>query len=127
VDALVNLLLGGLLLWFPDPLVSALGIPRAQPAFYPGILGAVLVGIGLALVLEWRRESGQEHPGLGLAGAIAINLSGGLALAGWLAFGDLSLPARGRFLLWALAAVLVLLSSFEGSRILRDARHDPRG
>ena len=47
VDATINLLLGLLLVAFPAGLVEALGIPQAEPAFYPSILGAVLIGIGV--------------------------------------------------------------------------------
>jgi ABC-type Mn2+/Zn2+ transport system permease subunit len=80
VDATINLALGVLLAVFPARLVSALGIPGADVAFYPSILGAVLFGIGIALFIE---RSGRSS-GLGLAGAISINLSAGLALAAWL-------------------------------------------
>ncbi len=76
------------------------------------ILGAVLFGIGIALIWEGIRGDGQLV-GLGLGGAIAINLSGGLALTGWLLFGDLSLPLRGQLFLWGLASILVLISLAE--------------
>jgi hypothetical protein len=108
-DATINLALGLLLLLFPAGVVEALGVPRAEPAFYPSLLGAVLVGIGIALIVQRRRGSS----GLGLLGAIAINLCGGAALAGWLLLGDLELPARGQVFLWALALLLVGISSAE--------------
>ncbi len=41
VDALVNLALGGLLVAFPTALVRALGVPDAENAFYPSVLGGV--------------------------------------------------------------------------------------
>ena len=110
VDAVVNLALGVLLLVFPRPLVELLGVPATPDAFYPSILGAVLFGIGLALLIELFRPS---LGGLGLGGAIAINLSGGLVLAMWLLAGKLELPARGYALLWALVFVLVGISSTE--------------
>ena len=109
VDAIVDLLLGVILVVFPAGLVAALGIPDADVAFYPSILGAVLFGIGVALLIERTRGSA----GLGLAGAISINLSGGLVLAAWLLSGALSLPARGYAVLWLLVLVLVGLSSLE--------------
>ena len=108
IDAAINLLLGVLLLVFPQRLVDALGIPAAEQVFYPSILGAVLFGIGIALLLEQRSGGG-----LGLAGAVAINLCGGIALAFWLLFGDLALPARGIVFLWTLVTVLVGLSAVE--------------
>jgi hypothetical protein len=51
--------------------------------------------------------------GLGLAGAIAINLCGGLVLLGWLIFGNLNLPLRGNLFLWLIAIILVGISSVE--------------
>ena len=109
LDAVINLVLGVLLIAFPSPVVSALGVPYVEPAFYPSILGAVLFGIGIALIIERVRGSS----GLGLAGAISINLSGGLVLAGWLLFGSLNVPLRGKVFLWVLVLVLVGVSSLE--------------
>ena len=108
VDAIINLALGALLAVFPSGLVSALGIPDADVAFYPSILGAVLFGIGVALLIERRGSAG-----LGLAGAISINLSGGFVLAAWLASGSLSLPVRAQLLLWGLVVVLFGISGLE--------------
>lgn len=51
--------------------------------------------------------------GLGLGGAIVINLSGGLVLLGWLIFGDLYLPIRGLVFLWMIAILLVGISITE--------------
>lgn len=109
VDAVINLVLGVLLIVFPGWLILLLGIPSAEPAFYPGILGGVLFGIGIALVVQYFRGNG----GLGLEGAISINLCGGVVLAGWLVFGQLDLPFRGQAFLWSLVVLLVGISSFE--------------
>jgi hypothetical protein len=110
-DALVNLLLGVLLISFPRGLVRALGIPDATPAFYAGILGAVLFGIGLALLLEaYGRARGL---GLGLGGAILINSCGAIVLAGWLLVGGLAMPFRGVVFLWSLVVVLAAISALE--------------
>ena len=51
--------------------------------------------------------------GLGLGGAVAINLSGRLVLILWLMFGDLNIPLRGHISLWSLAIILVGISLFE--------------
>ena len=114
-DAIINLLLGLLLIAFPADLVEALGIPQAESAFYPNILGAVLFGIGVALFVE--RVRGES--GLGLLGAISINMCGGLVLAGWLLFGALSLPTRGQVVLWVLVLILVGISGLELATQLR--------
>lgn len=86
-DAAINLILGILLIAFPAGLVEALGMPPADPSFYPSILGEVLLGIGLALLIECHWKSGRFN-GLGLGGAIAINLCGGFVLAVWLLSDD---------------------------------------
>jgi hypothetical protein len=70
IDGFVNLLLGVALLCF-DPVASWLGVSASDTAFYPMILGAVLFGIGIALILEGVPGAGQLV-GLGLGGAIAI-------------------------------------------------------
>ena len=112
-DAAINLILGILLMAFPAKLVRMLGIPTAEPSFYPTILGGVLFGIGLALFIESYRRS-DRFSGLGLAGAVLINLCGGSVLAGWLLWGKLNLPVRGQIFLWALVVILIGLSLFEG-------------
>lgn len=112
VDGLINLLLGLLLMVFPAPLVAALGLPEAEPAFYANILGGVLFGIGLALMLE-RFRSNDTTKGLGLGGAISINLCGGFVLAAWLIRGELVLPVHGYVLLWSLVLILVGISVVE--------------
>ena len=108
IDAIINLGLGAMLVLFPEGAVLALGVPSVESAFYPSILGSVLFGVGLALLLE--RNTGT---GLGLHGAVAINLSGGLVLGLWLIFGGLQLPFRGEIYLWGLTIVLVGISVFE--------------
>lgn len=72
-----------------------------------------LIGIGIALVPESRRKDPGRLVGLGLGGAIAINLSGGAVLLGWLLYGNLELPLRGRIFLWIIAVALVAVSTVE--------------
>jgi hypothetical protein len=55
----------------------------------------------------------QHRGGIGLGGAIAINLCGGLVLAAWMLFGGLSLPLRGSVFLWTLVVLLVTISLAE--------------
>lgn len=112
-DAAINLILGILLMAFPEGLVRALGLPTADPSFYPKILGGVLFGIGLALLIECYRKS-NRFIGLGLGGAIAINLCAGFVLAVWLLTGNLSPPLRGQIFLWFLVLLLVGISLLEG-------------
>lgn len=112
LDAAINLLLGMLLLAFSLPLADLLGVPYTEVEFYPTILGAVLFGIGIALVLEAFRQP-KGLVGLGLGGAVAINLSGGIVLSIWLLSGTLDLPLRGLLFLWSLALLLVGISGAE--------------
>ena len=104
--------LGALLIVFPRDLVSFLGIPQPASAFYPSILGAVLFGIGIALWME-RGANRVRARGLGLGGAIVINLCAALVLAVWLLFWDLALSTRGAGVLWGIVAVLVGVSLAE--------------
>ena len=60
-------------------------------------MGGVFIGIALALFIEAFRERPQGLVGLGLGGAIAINLCGGLVLMGWLIFGKYSARAFSTF------------------------------
>ena len=112
VDAIINLILGIPLAMFPKSVVPVLGIPGTDITFYPSILGAVLIGIGVALVIEYRRKP-TKPAGLGLHGAIAINLCGAVFLVGWLFSGKLDIPLRGRAFLWGLAGVLIAISLVE--------------
>lgn len=109
VDAAINIALGIVLALYLRPVIHLLGIPQVQQPFYASILGAVLVGIGLALLIQIRRGGA----GLGLRGAVAINLCGGICLALWLIFGHLSVPLRGQIIMWGLVVILVGLSTFE--------------
>lgn len=108
IDAAINLALGILLVVFPSTFIEMLGLPETESAFYPSILGAVLFGIGIALIFEV-----QKGGGLGLLGAVAINLSGGLVLGAWLVLGDLVIPTKARVLLWALVTILLVISAIE--------------
>ena len=105
-DAVINLILGLLLLLFPAGLRELFGLPATNTYFYSSILGGVIFGIGVALCLEWLMgEKGIK--GLGLAGAIAINLFGGGTLLFWLVFKDLEIPLKGSITLWIVAILVV--------------------
>ena len=119
VDAIINLFLGALLATFPERVVEIVGAPGTSVRFYPSILGAVLIGIGVALVIECLRRP-TRPAGLGLYGAIAINLCGAVFLVGWLLVGNLEIPFRGRVFLWGLAFVLIVISVVELSFSRKD-------
>ena len=115
-DAVINFTLGILLLLsipYSDQITGFLGVPGIEQAFYPSIMGGVFMGIGVSLVIESNRRNPGKAVGLGLAGAVTINLCGGVVLIGWLLFGDLNLPTRGMVFLWVVAVLLVGISSIE--------------
>lgn len=112
VDGVVNLLLGVLLLTAPDRLVRALGLPEFAGSLYPTVLGGVLVGIAAALFIESRpTEDGAQ--GLGVVGAVVINVAGAGALTLWLALASQAVPTRGRVTLGIVAAVVFLMTAAE--------------
>ncbi len=113
VDAIINFALGLLLLVFPPSVVYTLGVPASSTNFYPNILGAVFIGITIALLIAAYARESLRYSGLGLVGAVSINLCGGIVLGLWLIFGSLEIPTRGAFFLWALVVVLVILSTVE--------------
>jgi hypothetical protein len=109
IDAAVNLILGILLLASPARLVAALGLPAVSGEFFRSVLGGVLIGIGLALL-----QSVRGHPrGLGLDGAIAINLCGAGAVVGWLILAPASVPLRGRVTLWGVSIAVLAIAAVE--------------
>lgn len=113
VDFIVNLILGILLLAYSTKLAYFLGVPLVETSFYPNILGGVFIGIALALLIEIIGKPNRNTTGLGLLGAIAINLCGGIVLMIWLLFGQLNLPMHGSIFLWLVVFILVILSSYE--------------
>ena len=114
IDSAVNLILGVLLMLFPIGIIGFLGLPETSTNFYPGILGAVLFGIGLALLSELVGYS-KGFRGLGPGGAILINLAGSIVLICWLLFGSLSIPLKGQIILWAVGIVVFLIGIVEMS------------
>jgi hypothetical protein len=126
IDALANLVLGVILLLFPVGAGQALGAPAFTDLFYPTLLGGVLVGISLALFIQRFRGS-LPVSGLGVEGAIAINVCGAGALVVWLIFGSLDISSTGRSVLWIVAIVVFLIAAFEVLWRLRGSTVDDRG
>jgi hypothetical protein len=121
LNAIFYFALGFLLLLFPFGLVGALGAALPGVTFYASMLGAVLLGIGLALMLE-RSRGILGLPGLGINGAILINISCAITLALWLFYRSLNLLQIGYILLWGLAAMLVTITLAEIYYILQEKR-----
>lgn len=113
VDAIINFILGLLLIGYSSKLADFLGVPVAETSFYPNILGGVFIGIALALLIEAITKKSRFTSGLGLLGAICINLCGGIVLLFWLMLGHLDLLLRGEIFLWSLDILLLIISALE--------------
>ena len=117
LDGIINLIVGIILLLFPWGMGHWLGLPASNSHFYPTLLGAVILGIGLALLLEWKSQR-EKYQGLGLEGAVVINFVGGGVLLLWLLLGSLQTPMRGLIILWVIAIAVLLVGIIElASRI----------
>lgn len=110
IDGYGNVLLGLPLVLFPGGVSRFLGIAAESSTVYPLVAGALLIGIGIALLVERYKPAWK---GLGLGGAIAINLTFGVALAVWLLADNECLSARGVMVLWILVAILVGIGCVE--------------
>jgi len=109
IDAWVNLLLGAIILAFPFGLNDFLGLPQVSNYFYTSLLGVIILGIGVALLIEVKQGGG-----LGLLGAIAINICGGGVLLFWLTLGCLpELTNTGQFILWFICILVLGIGVFE--------------
>jgi hypothetical protein len=112
IDGIINLALGIILLLFPFGMAEVLGIPKSNMDFYPTILGGVIFGIGIALFIE-RYGSLRNIRGLGLGGAIAINICGAIVLLLWLLTTPLDITVSGYIILWSIAIIVLLVGIVE--------------
>ena len=110
VEAIVRGALALALIAVPKQVIAVLGLPRTEDTFWPRLVGAIFTGMAIAAYFEGHFKPAS---GLGLGGAIAINLATAFALATALVVGGLALPRRGRLLMWISTAALVVLSLFE--------------
>ncbi len=109
IETLLKLAGGALLLIAPLTTIKVLGLPRSASAFWPRLLGAVLVGIGAATFIEGAWGGSR---GLGLAGLIVINILSAALVAVVALFGGGG-TRRGSLALWSLVVVLIVLVLFE--------------
>lgn len=101
---------GLLLAAFPRTLARVLGLPPVGETFWPRMLGASLLGLAAATILEGQIAA---RNGLGLSGHVAINLTSAIAIVGLLIMGRAGSSRRGRTLLWITAAGMTLLALVE--------------
>jgi len=112
VDGIVNILFGLVLLAFPFGSGGFLGLPNSGDNFYALILGAVLLGIGLALFVEVKYYDKGKR-GLGLDGAIIINILASLVLIIILLFGTINVSQPGLVILWFVGISVLLIGLVE--------------
>ncbi|KJK18627.1 membrane protein [Burkholderiaceae bacterium 16] len=111
LDALLNLLLGAVLLLSPfTTFYSALQLPQPQPPMYGQLLGVALVG--LALLLWQATVNGQ------LTVAVArtvgqVNLASALLIVTWMLMLDLPVQGAGKIWLPVLAAVMAFFAAVQ--------------
>ena len=110
IECILKLAGGLLLIVAPRTLARLLGLPPAEHPFWPRVLGGLLVGLAIAAFLEMKLKGGN---GLGLGGAIAVNLAGAGIIGALLILGQAGSVRRGRVLLWLIAAGLAGLSLIE--------------
>ena len=121
VDSIINVVLGICLLAMPGATIEFFGLPETDTHFYVTVLGAVLLGIGIALWIE--RRSKDPWRGLGLVGAIVINTLGAGAVVVWLLLGPFAMPTRGYVVLWSVAVIVLGMALVQIAALLR---HDRR-
>jgi hypothetical protein len=114
IDAAVNLLLGVLLVAAPFGSLRWLGLPEGGSLLYPVVLGGVLIGIGGAL---WMARRGGD--GLGLVGALVINVFGAGTAAAWLVLTSEPITVRGAVTLWTVVAVVLTIAAVELAALRR--------
>ena len=111
VDSIINLVLGAALLTLPQATITFFGLPATDTAFYVSLLGAILLGIGVALWIERKNDSNWR--GLGLLGAVVINLLGGGTVFVWLVIDPFVMPLRGYLVLWLIVFLVLGTAAIE--------------
>lgn len=110
IEFLVKLASGATLVLVPRTLARVAGLPPAESSFWPRLLGGILIGIAVAALVEVRFKSSI---GLGLAGAVSVNVATAATLGSLLILGQAGPSRRGRFALWLAAAGLLILALVE--------------
>jgi len=110
LETLVRLSAGLVLLIMPLTAARVLGLPLPQAVLWPRLLGALLVGMAAATLLE---GSVADARGLGLGGLVLINLITAAVIITLLVLERGSQTKRGKLFLWTLAIMLFGLGLIE--------------
>lgn len=114
---LETLLKGGIgliMLFTPITAAKIAGLPHGNSAFWPRLFGAALISIAAAFAVEGYTQLNPNVTagGLGLGGAVIINLVTILSLIGTIIFKGVT-TRRGLLLLWSLSLTLTFLMLVE--------------
>jgi hypothetical protein len=105
--------IGLLLVFLPITTARMAGFPHGNTAFWPRLFGSALLGIAGAFAVEGYIAGGAiEAKGLGLGGAVIINLTAILSLFGTLIFSAVA-TRRGKVVIWLMILLLLFLTLFE--------------
>ncbi len=110
LEMLLRLSAGAVLLVLPLTAARILGLPVPQALLWPRLLGALLVGMAAAILLE---GSGATASGLGPGGLVVINLVTAGTLITLLVLDRACQTRRGKIFLWTLALLFVGLGILE--------------
>lgn len=104
-----------LLLAIPNTTTRVLGLPPAGSSFWPRLVGALLLGLAVAVVATdqgWLTVTTTKGPlatGIELGAFVAINLTLAFVLMTTLVSASPVPTRRGKLFLWTLALALVVL------------------
>lgn len=110
IELVAKLAAGLVLLVIPLTAIKVLGLPRPPTAFWPRLLGGVLLGLSAATFMDTTVRLGH---GLSLGGSFVINLASGLTLGAMLFLKQGPDTRRGRAILWLIAGTLLALALVE--------------
>ena len=110
IELVTKLAVGLVLLAVPLTAIKVLGLPRPPTAFWPRLLGGLLLGLAAATFMDTNVRLGH---GLGLGGSFVINLSSGFTLGTILFLKQGPDTRRGGAVLWTLAAAIIGLALIE--------------
>ncbi|HEX5600567.1 MAG TPA: ABC transporter permease [Hyphomicrobiaceae bacterium] len=109
-ETLIRFSAGLVLLIMPLTAARVLGLPLPQALLWPRLLGALLIGMAAATLLEGSISGSR---GLGLGGLVLINLITAVVIIALLVLERGSQTKRGKLFLRALAITLVGLGLIE--------------
>jgi len=103
--------IGLILLLAPLTVARVLGLPRSDSGLWPRLLGAALVALAGAYLVEGTLAG--RTAGLGPGGSVALNLTAAVMMAAVTFMSSPTMSRRGRIVLWLLAFVVAVLGLAE--------------